>query len=94
MANEIIVPELCVRVQTGSTLYPAEQGFSATFAKIVTRDKALIATLQQAEREGRTVTLRCAKLDAIGRVTKITGTWAARKIVVAVDDLYYRKSSS
>jgi hypothetical protein len=89
MSDEISLPELCVRVVTGSTLYPAEGGFSSVFAEIVSSDRSLVANLRLAQREGRTVTLRCAALRVIGRVTKYTKSWLTHKIVVAVDDLQY-----
>jgi hypothetical protein len=94
MTDEIVVPQLCVHVATGPTCYPLEAGYSAIIAEIETRDKSLIEILSIARSECRTITLRCAMLEVVGIVTKITPEDGMLKIVLAVEDLHYRKSTA
>jgi len=91
MAHEIVVPDICIKVVTGPTCYPDEGGFAAIYAELVTNDKSLIATLTSAMPESGEIGLRCAGLDVIGRVTKVVPDKAGKKIVLAVEDLRYRK---
>jgi hypothetical protein len=91
MAEEIIVPELSVRVMTGPTCYPHEKGFSSISAEAVTGDQDSIVTLRGAMREQRTVIIRCAMLDVTGKIAKETASGEHRKFAVQIDGLVYRK---
>jgi hypothetical protein len=87
----ITVPKLSVEVVTGDTCYPAEGGFSAIFAEVTPDDARIERQLVQAQERKLTITLRCAMLDATGRITTSRSKGKTRTFVLSVEDMTYRK---
>jgi hypothetical protein len=88
----IVVPEVAVRVVTGDTCYQYENGFSAIYAEITAGDGSVAEQqLSKAHHDGCFVTVRCAMLDVIGRITKCSITSSAKTFVLPIDDITYRK---
>jgi hypothetical protein len=61
----VVVPELCLKVATGETCYPGENGFASHWAEVSTIDSNLIRNLSTLARQERRVLVRCAMLDVI-----------------------------
>jgi hypothetical protein len=91
--NIIVVPELAVRVVTGDTCYRYENGFSAIYAEIAAEDASLTEQLSQAQHDGRVVTVRCAMLDIVGKISKCSVSSGVTTFVLAIEDMTYRKPS-
>lgn len=92
MENKILVmPKLSVEVVTGDTCYPAEGGFSAIYAKVAPDDASLVRQLSHAQEHGDTITLRCAMLDATGKITKSALDDGRKVFVLSIDDITYRR---
>jgi hypothetical protein len=89
--NIIVVPQLGVRVVTGDTCYPHENGFSAIYAEVAAEDASLAEQLSQAQQDGRVVTLRCAMLDVVGKISKCSVISGVKTFVLLIEDMTYRK---
>ena len=91
LENIIVVPKLCIYVVTGDTCYRHEDGFSAIYAGIAAEDASLAECLAQAQQERRVVTLRCAKLDVVGRISACKVVSGVKTFVLPVEDMVHRK---
>ncbi|HWY39469.1 MAG TPA: hypothetical protein VNX27_01620 [Chthoniobacterales bacterium] len=89
--NIIIVPELAVRVVTGDTCYQYENGFSAIYAEVAAEDSSLAQQLSEALKDDRIVTLRCAMLDVVGKVSKCNVASGVKTFILPIEDMTYRK---
>ena len=89
--NIIVVPKLCVQVVTGDTCYRHEDGFSAIYAEVAAEDASLAECLTQAQQERRVVTLRCAMLDVVGRISTCKVISGTKTFVLPVEDMVHRK---
>jgi hypothetical protein len=95
MTEIIVVPKLSVHIVTGDTIMDRpNKGLSATWAEVTTSDPGLMEVLSNVKRERRTVTLRCANLDAKGPITKADPTDGGTRFVLNVQDVHYRKPTS
>jgi hypothetical protein len=90
----VVVSNLLVGVTTGQTCYPGENGFSAHWAEVTTKDRALEQTLSALADRKAQVVLRCAMLDVTGWVTKLETTDGGIRFVFSIDDLFYRNPSA
>jgi len=91
MTDRIItVPQISVKVVTGKTCYPGENGFSVIYAEVTPQDDKLQRQLSQAQQSKLTVTLRCAMLDVTGRINRVQ-EGAPDVFVLSIDELDYRK---
>jgi hypothetical protein len=88
------VPELAVKVVTGDSCYPRENGFSSIVAKVAPEDGRLADKLAQAQAGKVTVTLRCAMLDVTGKIANSLSEGGKKVFILNVDDLIYRKPGS
>jgi hypothetical protein len=92
MESVITVPNLTLHIQTGEAEKdPYGQGFAAIYAEVQIGERLARDALTRAYNEQATVTVRCAMLDVLGRVTKSTRRGSRGGFVVAVEDLTYRK---
>ena len=92
MKEPIVVPDLSVRVVTGSPADdPHGQGFSAIYAEILTADAALLRIFSTAKQSRESIVVRCAMLDVIGPITKETHESGCTKFVLSIEDVVYRK---
>jgi hypothetical protein len=87
----LVVPEMTVRVATGQTCYPDENGFSAHWVEVSTADPSLVRTLATIARQDNRVLLRCAMFDVTGRVTKHEEENGVSRFVVSIEALTYRR---
>ena len=90
----IIVPELAVRVVTGDTCYQYENGFSAIYAEVSAEESMLAQQLSEAQKTDRIVTLRCAMLDVVGKISKCKVVSGVKTFVLPIEDMTYRKPHS
>jgi hypothetical protein len=94
MKNKIIlIPTLTVEVVTGDTCYPGEGGFSSICAKIEPVDANLAGQLSHVQERGDVITVRCAMLDATGRITNCISDGGKQVFVMVIDNLTYRRPS-
>ncbi len=93
-SNIIVVPELAVRVVTGDTCYQYENGFSAIYAEVAAEDSALAQLLSQAQKDGGVITLRCAMLDVVGKISKCNDAAGVKTFVLPIENMTYRKPQS
>ena len=92
MTNQIFtVPELTIKVITGKTCYPAEGGFSATYAELAPDDARLVGQLSHARETSEVITLRCAAIAVTGKITNCRRKLTKKIFVLSIDDLTYRK---
>jgi len=91
MNQLILVPQLTVQVVTGDTPYSREDGFSSLSAEIVTEDSQVIDQLTSAQKSRAAVTLRCAMIEATGRITNCIQEAGKKKFVQVVDEIVHRK---
>jgi hypothetical protein len=93
MTNKILsVPELTVKVVTGDTCYPGENGFSAHYAETAPEDSSLAEQLSEARKHGHVITLRCASLDVTGKITNCRSESGRDVFVLMIDDMTYRRA--
>jgi hypothetical protein len=85
------VSELTVKVVTGETCYPGENGFSAHYAETAPEDSSLVEQLSEAREHGHVVTLRCSCLDVTGKITNRRSESGRDIFVLSIDDLTYRR---
>ena len=92
MTHKILsVPELTVKVITGETCYPGENGFSAHYAETAPEDSSIVEQLSDARKHGHVVTLRCSCLDVSGKITNRRSESGRDIFVLSIDDLTYRR---
>jgi len=87
----LVVTELTVRVVTGDTCYPGENGFSSIYAELTLDSSAVIEQLSRAQKDREPITIRCAMLDTIGKITKYRLNHGRHVFVQSIDELVYRK---
>ena len=86
-----VVPDLSVRVVTGDTCYPNENGFSSISAEVAPADSNLAEQLSRVQKSRQVVTLRCAMLDVTGKITNSLSKDGKKVFVLIVDDMTYRR---
>ena len=86
----LVVPEMTVRVVTGPTCHPDENGFAAHWVDVSTADPDLVRTLSTIVRQDDRVLLRCAMFDVTGCVTKHEEENGVSRFVVSIEALTYR----
>jgi hypothetical protein len=89
----IIVDYLHVESVSGPTCYAGEDGFSGLTAYVKSDYVELVTLLRVAAGEGKSVTIRCAKLEIEGSVSALQFAEAQPRelIAIAVDELRYFK---
>jgi hypothetical protein len=66
MSRATIVPSLRIHAASGTTLYPAENGYSAVWGEVESDHVTLTSVLDQVAQVGAPVALRCGLLEVTG----------------------------
>lgn len=90
MTEALVVPNLTIKVVTGEALMDHGGGFSAIDASVVLGDEPVAQRLRESLRSNEVVTLRCARLDVVGRITQRQPEGAKTVFVLSVEDVKYR----
>lgn len=86
--SQIIVTSLRVESITGPTCYRGEDGFSGLIAYVKRDDPEITSLLLAAAETGKTVAIKCARLEVEGRVGRFQFSDNETKdIAISVDEL-------
>jgi hypothetical protein len=89
-----LVPTLRLQAASGTTLYPAEGGFSSVWGEVESDDAALTCVLDSMFRDGSIVTLRCGVLEVTGRLRGREARNAGCCYKIAVQSARYRSGDA
>src|SRR5262249_33615368 len=90
MSDPIVVDRLTVEVVTGECLMDHGPGFSEISACVVLDEPTTIDRLEACRQADQVVTLRCARLEVVGRVTRSDANGTKTTFIVSIDDLTFR----
>lgn len=84
------VTSLTIKVVTGETCYPNENGFSSICALTKPTSPEQIAAFIKAHQTRTVITLRCAMMDTTGQITNVLEQDDKKEFIQSIETITYQ----